>query len=209
MMGDFYNRGSDPAETLFIGTYLALNTEGRGQFRFMHDLTATLIDQSTEPVNMEGTAEDLLPDLEMPDQESSAQEEKDYSGDVPLPLSGYIGPMFDKASWRSIGSKFSYLTIDLPDSDYTLRVLDIGAGVTIPEHSHEGDELTLVMKGSFIDEGERYRTGDVSYHEATAEAEHDHTHQPYTDEHCICLILTKGKLSYRSWTGKIASFLMR
>ena len=70
------------------------------------------------------------------------------------------------------------------------RLLKLPAGWRAPEHSHGGDEITLVLQGSFRDEVSRYAAGDVCH------AASGHLHRPVVDgdEDCICLAVEFGEL---------------
>ncbi|MNL80010.1 Anti-sigma-E factor ChrR [compost metagenome] len=65
----------------------------------------------------------------------------------------------------------------------------------MPEHSHGGRELTLVLAGSFYDGTGRFARGDIE------EADETLQHQPVADEgeDCICLAVTDAPLKFRSW----------
>jgi len=65
-------------------------------------------------------------------------------------------------------------------------------GTSIPNHTHRGPELTLVLKGEFRDDNDVYGVGDVE------EADNDLTHtiEISSDESCICLAATKGRLIF-------------
>ena len=80
------------------------------------------------------------------------------------------------------------------DSETQVRLLKIPAGKPVPEHSHGGRELTLVLKGSFHDEVDHFGPGDLE------EADGELTHQPIagTGEDCICLAVTDAPLKFRS-----------
>lgn len=114
------------------------------------------------------------------------------SGDLPEPLRSYVGNLAD-IKWRSIGNAKQAL-IRVGDGETQVRLLKIPAGKPVPEHSHAGRELTLVLTGSFHDEVDTFGPGDLE------EADGDLTHQPIagTEEDCICLAVTDAPLKFRS-----------
>ena len=73
------------------------------------------------------------------------------------------------------------------------RLLFIPAGTTVPDHSHGGMELTLVLKGAFSDEQDRFARGDIEI------ASEDVQHTPIADisEDCICLAVTDAPLKFK------------
>lgn len=81
---------------------------------------------------------------------------------------------------------------ELDNGAGTLRLFAIAPGTSIPQHGHNGSELTLVLKGSYGDEIGRFRHGDL------ADLDDGVQHQPVADtaEPCICLIATDDRLKF-------------
>jgi putative transcriptional regulator len=78
---------------------------------------------------------------------------------------------------------------------YLLRV---GAGMSVPRHTHRGAELVCVLKGAFSDRGGLYEPGDFS--ESDESVEHMPTVTP--EGECVCLICADGALVPRDWVGR-------
>ncbi len=78
-------------------------------------------------------------------------------------------------------------------------MLRIPAGKPVPEHSHGGRELTLVLCGSFSDAQGRFSRGDIE------EADEDLEHQPIAglEEDCICLAVTDAPLKFKNWLVRL------
>ncbi len=70
------------------------------------------------------------------------------------------------------------------------KFLWIRPGRAMPNHTHEGSELTLVLEGSFADEDGVYRRGDISAADETID------HRPVAGEGvpCICFAVTTAPL---------------
>ena len=66
----------------------------------------------------------------------------------------------------------------------------LSPGVPLPEHSHGGTELTVVLTGSYSDALGRFGRGDM------AELDQSVTHRPVVDTgaECIALIVTDAPL---------------
>jgi putative transcriptional regulator len=81
-----------------------------------------------------------------------------------------------------------------------VRLLRIPAGTKLPDHGHRGTELTLVLKGAFRDEEDRFGAGDI---EVANEEMH---HKPIAEdgEPCICLAATDAPLRFKSFLPRIA-----
>ncbi len=123
---------------------------------------------------------------------------------LPAPLQDYIGGDLDSIKWRPVGMGVKQAI--LPTSkDASARLLFIPAGAAMPDHGHHGIEMTMVLQGAFIDEGERFARGDVEI----ADSDLDHTPVADIGEDCICLAVTDGPLQFKSLLPKIAQPFLR
>ena len=88
----------------------------------------------------------------------------------------------------------SYVGGDL----YKLRLLKVPAGRPVPLHSHTGEEMTLVLVGSFQTHQGSFQRGDVE----TADASVEHMPIAAPGEDCICLAVTDSPLRFRSLAAR-------
>lgn len=124
--------------------------------------------------------------------------------DVPQPLEDYIGGALSEVRWRSVGMGVKQAI--LPTSrDASARLLCIPAGTAMPDHGHHGTELTLVLRGAFMDADTRFGPGDVEIADAALE------HTPIADigEDCICLAVSDARLKFRGWLPRLAQPFLR
>jgi len=114
---------------------------------------------------------------------------------LPKPLRDYVGGDLAQIRWKMLGKGAAQLRIRTGDGATQVRLLKIPAGKPVPEHSHRGRELTVVLSGAFNDGETLFVRGDVEdaddsvQHVPTATAEAD----------CICLAVTEAPLRFRSW----------
>ena len=117
-----------------------------------------------------------------------------------LPKSG-----LSDVPWKNLapGIKTFALSEICPDRG-TARLLKIAPGMQLPLHDHEGDELTLILKGSYSDEIGRFKPGDI------ADLQEGVQHQPISDSdsECICLIATEGPLRFKAMMPKIVQYFI-
>jgi putative transcriptional regulator len=80
-----------------------------------------------------------------------------------------------------------------------LRLLRIGAGRAMPEHGHGGEEITMVLKGAYVDHMGRFAAGDV------ADLDEDIEHRPVVEQDgdCICLVATERPTRFKSLAARI------
>ena len=127
-----------------------------------------------------------------------ASQRHPVTSDVPAPLADYIGESFDDVEWKRIVPGVYYF--DLPcQGDGVSRLLRIAPGKAMLPHSHDGNELTLVLRGSFTDEIGRFASGDI------ADLDDQIEHQPLVDsaEDCICLVATDAPLKFTTLLGRL------
>lgn len=81
-------------------------------------------------------------------------------------------------------------------SSYLLRV---GAGMTMPRHTHRGVETILVLKGAYEDRGQLYGPGDIAENDESV----DHRPQVTVQDECVCLVFTDAPLRPLDWVGRL------
>jgi len=83
--------------------------------------------------------------------------------------------------------------------DLRTYLLRVGAGMSVPRHTHRGAEMVCVLKGAFVDGEETYRPGDFALSDSAIE------HQPRItpDGECVCLVAAQGALIPRDWVGRL------
>lgn len=111
---------------------------------------------------------------------------------LPQPLRGYLGGDAAELQWQRLGLGAYQIPIAMEDDCVTARLLRIPAGRPVPQHSHRGMELTLVLAGAFSDVTGDYGRGDFQ------EADESLEHQPRAvpGEDCICLAVTDAPLRF-------------
>lgn len=100
--------------------------------------------------------------------------------------------------WKSMALGVRQCIIDA-GAEGSVRLLSIPPGQAMPEHSHNGLELTLVLQGSFSDDTGRFGVGDLEI------GDEDLEHTPIADDGppCICLAATDMPLRFSSFFPRI------
>ncbi len=65
---------------------------------------------------------------------------------------------------------------------------------SLPQHTHQGQEITLVLAGEFIDEHATYKPGDF----IIQTPKHQHSPKTREDQDCLCLTLLDAPLHFTS-----------
>lgn len=121
----------------------------------------------------------------------------------------YPGPVMEVLKgkpprWKSLGLGIRQSILSA-DREGSVRLLYIPPGMAVPDHSHNGLELTLVLQGSFSDETGRFGVGDLEI------ADQDLEHTPIADAGapCICLAATDAPLRFTSLVPRMLQPLFR
>lgn len=117
----------------------------------------------------------------------------------PGPLQDYVSGDIDSLRWRKIGGGVSQMVLET-SSEATVRLLRIPGGTAVPDHGHNGTELTLVLQGAFVDETDRFGAGDVE----VANEDLEHTPVAEVGMDCICLAATDAPLKFNGLVPRIA-----
>jgi putative transcriptional regulator len=107
----------------------------------------------------------------------------------------------DSLKWKTKAPGIATYEIGLSSKGNThLQLLRIGKGKQMPEHGHGGEEITVILRGSYSDHTGRYMAGDV------ADLDEDMEHQPKVDSDvdCICLVATEAPARFKSFWARLA-----
>ena len=100
--------------------------------------------------------------------------------------------------WSPLGGGIRQHLIETGD-ETRARLLYIPPGEDVPQHTHQGLELTLVLAGSFADGDEEFHVGDIEVADETV----DHTPVSGPNGPCICLAVTDAPLVFRRWLPRM------
>ena len=112
---------------------------------------------------------------------------------VPEPLRSYIGPDFDAVEWKKITSGLSFKPLH-QQGPVRAVLIRSKAGSGVYEHTHRGEELTLVLTGGFTDPSGHYQRGDF---QGTSPEIH-HALVADEGEDCIVLAMTNAPVKFRN-----------
>ncbi|MCE9523094.1 MAG: ChrR family anti-sigma-E factor [Alphaproteobacteria bacterium] len=116
---------------------------------------------------------------------------------VPDPLRGYLGGEVSRLNWVPVLRGMREYALPAFAGREAVRLLAIEAGRRMPSHTHLGQELTLVLQGSFVDATGSYAKGDV----ATADGSIDHQPRAGAGEMCLCLAVEDAPLRLTGFSG--------
>jgi putative transcriptional regulator len=118
---------------------------------------------------------------------------------TPAILQRLMSGDFSDLSWKNIGSALRVAYLQTGDRNHEFALYHIKAGGRIPEHTHRGSEMTLVLEGGFSDAEGSYHKGDFIFR-----SQND-THSPTAlqSEDCICLAVLDAPLKFTNWKYRL------
>ena len=187
---------------LVIASHLSLSDESRARLSVFESIGGEIMDKET-PVAMEADALTSVLDR-LDDPVKPVVQKPLLEGVFPEPLQAYIGGDKDKVEWSPVGMGVKQCIIPT-SGDATVRLLYIPGGAAVPDHGHNGTELTLVLQGAFSDELDHFARGDLEI------ATEDTEHTPIADEGeaCICLAATDAPLKFKSIMPRLMQPLLK
>lgn len=93
--------------------------------------------------------------------------------------------------------KLARSRVALDDGALRSSLLHIDAGGEIPEHTHTGFEVTLLLDGEFSDEEDSYVPGDFIWQDGS------HQHTPLTKDGCLCFTVVSSALHFNKGFSKL------
>ncbi|MGL6261110.1 ChrR family anti-sigma-E factor [Vibrio sp. WXL210] len=101
-------------------------------------------------------------------------------------------------AWRNYGGKIYSATVEL-DTYARINLLYINEDAQVPQHTHKGQETTVILHGGFSDEDGHYHAGDYLARDAS------HKHSPYTKvgEDCLCLTVLTEPMVFTQGVARV------
>ncbi|MCH2395000.1 ChrR family anti-sigma-E factor [Oceanibaculum sp.] len=200
---------SEPV-SLLVATHLALCPECRAKVADYERIGGAMLADS-QPADLTDAALDAVlarldeEPADLPAHKPAVRYDEQTRRVLPEPLRSYLGDNLGALPWRNVTRSLQEIELPIGDSGYRTRLLRIKAGQAMPEHTHGGSEMTLVLAGGFSDDTGHYGRGDVSI------ADDELVHTPVADagEDCICLAVTDAPLKLTGPVGRIINLFMR
>jgi putative transcriptional regulator len=190
------------AFSLVVATHLSLCDDCRARAGAFEAVGGALLDAGNETAMGDQALDRALARLDgpLPPQRPEAR----AAGIFPAPLAGYVGGDLATVRWQRIGGGVRQAI--LPTGKGAMaRLVYIPAGKAVPDHGHQGIELTLVLQGAFADEAGRYDRGDVEISDDAVV----HTPTALAGLDCICLTAAEAPLRFRGLIPRVAQRWLR
>ena len=193
--------------SLAIASHLSVCSECRKTLEIAETVGGVLLEDIPDQQLSSATLESVLAQIDQPDMEAVSENSQPSATDgsiFPTVLQKYIGSSVENIPWKTIGAGIRQHLIETPDEGGSLRLLRIKAGKSVPNHGHQGRELTLVLSGSYHDGFSTYGAGDMQ------DADEEIVHKPIVDDgpDCICLVITDAPIIFKEWMPRLLQPLL-
>jgi len=191
-----------PAKHIMVACQSEIVQAVAERVAFQEGIAASMIEyadsQALSPLFM-GNVLAALPAQEIANENKS---DEFANGLAPKSLRHVLGHGLKELKWNSLVPGVAVHDIlgnrKTKDGE-RLYLLKAKGGMRMPDHSHTGEEWTLILSGSYVTGEQRFTRGDLHIEDETE------THAPHIDEgeDCICLVMTQGPLKMQGWLPKV------
>ncbi|MEM7423759.1 MAG: ChrR family anti-sigma-E factor [Pseudomonadota bacterium] len=211
---EYASGATTPGLTLLMAAHLTHSAQGRERVAAYEALCGAMLHDEAPSEMANGALDDVLCAIDAispatPRDDAAAGagaldavQRAEACGPLPAPLQAHIGIPFDDIPW-----KFRLPGVAVYDlegfGDQKVQILKARPGAAVPQHTHNGTELTLVLQGVLEDNGVEYREGDV----AINDEDDDHRPRILGTEMCYCLIVQQGDLHFTGKFSRILNYL--
>lgn len=124
--------------------------------------------------------------------------------DVPKCLAQFVPAGYDQIGWQSVTPSIKSSKLCRDGNDTQVSIMRLKPGAKVNHHRHAGEELTLVLKGSFSDEEGIYQKGDF----LLRNSHHRHTPIASKDAECICLTVQDAPIQFTGYFSRMLNPLL-
>lgn len=182
-----------------VAGHISLCAQCRAGLQAHQTVGGVLLEETETVAVSTGLKNDILSLLDAPFTPEPVYERSGvYPGPVVQALKGRA------PRWKTLGMGVRQDILS-EDGSGSVRLLYIPPGQAVPDHGHNGMELTLVLQGSFSDETGRFGVGDLEI----ADEELEHTPVADPGDACICLAATDARLRFSALVPRLLQPIFR
>ncbi len=124
---------------------------------------------------------------------------------VPRCLRQFVASDFAHLDWKRVSPDIHSVELCRDSNGAKVELIRIRPGGVSPAHTHDGDEYTVILEGSFSDERGVYQKGDFVFNDGN----HHHSPVATQDRECICLAVTEGPPRFTGFFARLLNPLVR
>ncbi len=200
LLWDYHCGAIKPGASLLVRAHIEICPHCQDELKVFEGLGGVFLERM-EGVALTETALDLaLARIERPAEALPRPVRKQpvFLRGFALPPSVAEAPVTGRY-WAAPGVWIAPINTGETDRRVKTYLMFVKAGMIMPEHTHEGQEMTLLLKGGFTDTYGTVETGDFV---VRTEAD-SHSPAIAADEDCLCLVMQTAPIVPKTWLGKI------
>lgn len=204
MLMNFAAGNLSSAEALVISVHIASCPNCQTYVRQTNLLGGVLLDKLTPA--MDQSAEDVDAFIAaLPERKNGSIEKSQADTSFKNPLAKYLPSDLRNLDWKKQTSTISKFDLSglLGEKGANVVLQKISAGARVPQHTHRGNEYTVILSGGFSDELGVYHRGDF----ISRDPSHKHSPTALQNEDCICLAVLDAPLRFTGWMRILNPFL--
>ncbi len=191
--------GLDGAMSLILATHLSFCDRCRRLVARQEEIGGALLEDLSPVPMTDGALDRALARLDEPVAATAPEASND---NTPAALRAVLGGDLSQLRWRKMGPRLAYVNL-YRRGPMRVRLLRGAPGADVGQHTHQGMEYTMVLRGGYSDVTGSYEPGD--FQTAAADLRHNPVVDP--EEDCINLSVTTGPLRFDSLVQKIVARL--
>jgi len=123
---------------------------------------------------------------------------------LPAAVQKLLPSNYGALKWVNLGSSLSVAKLPRLEKHREIALHKLQPGSSVTEHDHKGQEITVVLCGSFSDANGQYFPGDFLVRQP------GETHRPTAtiDQECICLSVTDAPVKFTGWLSRLLNPLV-
>jgi len=124
---------------------------------------------------------------------------------VPAPLLSFLPASLKDLPWKGVGRMLEEFRLSLARSDIKATLMRLRPGSQMPEHTHRGQEFTLLLAGGYRDSNKQFGPGDFDAKDSSQ------AHQPVVDDDgpCLAFAVLDAPLRLTGTMGKLINPFLR
>ena len=193
------------SQALCVGTHIDHCHSCQRELRRLEQLGSQLfVEQQPAPASPQ-LKDQVMAMLDQPAEEATAPIVSPVASNVPRSLQQFVPHSREQLQWRYVSPAIRSAVLCHDTEGEEVALLWIKAGSKIRHHRHKGDELTVVLEGSFSDQSGIYQAGDF----VLRDSRHQHAPVVSKDRDCICLAVTDQPIQFTGFFSRLLNPLVR
>ena len=190
------------AFSLVVATQMSISDEARARLASYEAIGGGILEDSDEAEMKPNAFKQTLKEIDIPTKKRPIPPM--VEGIFPKPLQKYVGNDLNAIKWKNIGRGVRQAILKT-DKHATARLIYIPAGTAMPNHGHNGLEMTLVLQGEFHDKEDFFARGDIEIGDENLH----HTPTASGNGPCICLAASDAPLKFTSLLPRLLQPLFK